>query len=582
MERKRIVIVGGVAAGASAAAKARRSSEDVEIVLVEAGPYISFANCGLPYYIGEEITSRDKLFVVKESLFARRFNFDVRCRTRAVSIDREKRTVEIVWPADEPDSGGRMTMPYDRLILATGTIPVRPRMPGLNAPNFFSVRTVPDVDAIVEFRSRLTTEKQQRALVIGGGYIGLETAEQLCRRGIHVVLVEMADQLMSAIDREMAYPIQEALEREGARIILSDAVKEIVHEDGRSVARTTRGEEIPFDLGILAAGVRPAVELAKASGIALGETGAIAVDAWQRTSDPAIFAAGDNCEVTHLVTGKLVNIPLAGPANKMGRVAGANAVDDLDGLATDDPRRIRFRGVLGTSVVRVGDRLAAATGLTEKQACREQVPHKVTYMMGASHAGYYPGAEQMILKVLHDPANGRLLGAQAVGGKGVDKRVDVLATAITGGLGVEDLEHLDLCYAPPVGSAKDLPIMAGFAGANIRRGVMPVISPGELCGAEESKSRPAPFLLDVRSPGEFSGGHLPGAVNIPIDELRSRMDEVPCDRPIAVYCLSGYRSYLGQRILMNRGWEDVSNVQGGFRLIELFRKARAGTQFENS
>jgi NADPH-dependent 2,4-dienoyl-CoA reductase/sulfur reductase-like enzyme/rhodanese-related sulfurtransferase len=590
---KRIVIVGGVAGGASAAAKARRMNEDAEIVLVDAGPYISFANCGLPYYVGGEIAQRDRLFVSSAKLFARRFNVNVRTSTRVSSVDRAAKTVTLFRP-----DGAAEQMSYDRLILATGTVNIVPPIKGLDRANIFTCRTVPDVDAITSFLAKLTpiesetvaaevaSDAPRRAVVIGGGYIGLETAEQLLRRKLKVTVVEMADQLMLALDREMAEPLRAALVKAGAEVVTGDGVKEVVERvrpsdpDGasgsssRTAVVTQSGREFPFDLAILSVGVRPNVELAKAAGLVLGQTGAIAVDARQRTSDPNVYAAGDNCEAMHLVLGKPVSIPLAGPANKAGRVAGANAALDLLGASEGDRRRLSFPGVLGTAVVRVCDVVAGVTGITERQAKREGVAHAVSYMHGLSHAGYYPGAEPLVMKLVFAPDDGRILGAQVVGKDGVDKRIDVLATAIAGRLAVEDLEELDLCYAPPFASAKDIVVMGGFAASNERRGEMPAVTLDAL--QEELAGKNAPAIIDVRSPKEFASGHVSGALNVPVDDLRGRMGEVPKDRPVVLYCGVGYRAYVAQRVLMNKGWRNVRNLLGGWKLIQQSRISLQG------
>jgi NADPH-dependent 2,4-dienoyl-CoA reductase/sulfur reductase-like enzyme/rhodanese-related sulfurtransferase len=578
---KRIVVVGGVAAGASAAAKARRTSEDVEIVLVEAGPYMSFANCGLPYYIGGEIAQRDKLFVVTAEGFGGRFAVDVRRNTTVSGVDAQRKTVTLC-----PAGGSSEELSYDRLILATGTVAVRPPIPGLDRDDIFTVRTVPDVDAIVsrlaaggftrEAAAEVDGRPHMRALVIGGGYIGLETAEQLMRRGLKVTVVEMADQVMLALDREMSFPIVEALEHDGAEVILSDAVTEIADRNGQGLARTKAGREIPFDIGVLSVGVRANVDLARGAGLKLGKTGAIQVDRYQRTSDPSIYAAGDNSETHHLVLNRAVNIPLAGPANKAGRAAGANAALDLTGVGDSDPRRLELSGVLGTAVVRVCGRVAGVTGLTEAQANREGIKHQVVYMPGVSHASYYPGAKEMLLKVLYAPPTGKLVGAQGIGGEGVDKRIDVLATAITGGLTIEDVAQLDLCYAPPFGSAKDASVLAGFAGSNIRRQVMPVVTPDALL--DEVSGQDAPLVLDVRTRREYEDAHLDVAIHLPVDELRDRLDEIPRDRRIAIYCAGGYRSYVAQQLLRNRGYTDVRNILGGYDLLSRVVKLRSRAQ----
>ncbi len=573
MDEKKLVIVGGVAAGASAAAKARRMSEEIEIVLIEAGLYISFANCGLPYFVGGEIGQRERLFVTDAASFARRFNVDVRTGSRVVEVDPDRCLVTY-----ETETGALGQLTYDRLILATGTLPLMPPIPGLDSRSIFMVRTVPDVDQIRAHVERLDRGQDDgpgqpgRALVIGGGYIGLESAEQLLRLGFQVTLVERAPQVMLSMDPEMAYPLQAELESAGVQVIVGDGVAEILETEDGPLARTEQRRELPFDLGIMAVGVRPNVDLALRMGLRMGETGAISVDNQQRASDFRVFAAGDNCEARHRVLDRPVNIPLAGPANKMGRIAGANAALDLMGADEDDPRRMVFQGVLGTAVVRVLSQLAAITGLSQKTAEECGVPYRVAFMVGPNHAGYYPNAQSMFLKVLYDPDSGRILGAQAVGGEGVDKRVDVLATAISGGLCVEDLEQLDLCYAPPVGSARDVAIMLGFAGENMRRGVMPAIAPAELF--RELAGPNPPMVLDVRTHQEYGLGHLKGAVNIPVDDLRERIDEIPRHLSIVTLCRSGHRSYVAQRILLNRGWTEVRNVQGGFLLVERTLAAR--------
>jgi NADPH-dependent 2,4-dienoyl-CoA reductase/sulfur reductase-like enzyme/rhodanese-related sulfurtransferase len=540
-------------------------SEKVGITLLEAGPYISFANCGLPYYIGGEIERREQLFVTSAEQFGSRFDVDVRTGCQAVLVDRNNQKV-LYKRGDRTHQ-----VDYDRLILATGTHPVLPDIPGLESENIFTLRTVPDTDRISNFLKNRLNYGHLHVLVIGGGYIGLEAAEQLLRFDIELTIVEMADQLMLSLDPEIAIPIQSAIHDSGAEVILSDGLTEVIHSGNQTIARLTSGREIEFDIGLLCIGVRPAVELAKESGIELGQTGAIRVDQYQRTSDPLIFAAGDNSETHHLVLNRPVNIPLAGPANKSGRIAGANAALDLEGYPEKDSRMLRFRGVLGTAVVRVSGLLAAVTGVNEKSALEENIDYDVIYMSGNSHANYYPGASPILMKILFNKIDGKILGAQAVGGEGVDKRIDVLATAIMGGMSIEDLEHLDLTYAPPVGSAKDIPIMAGFAGSNYRRGLMPAVTPNEFL--LELNNGSSSFVLDVRTVEEFESGHIPGAINIPIDKLRERLGSIPQDRKIYLYCHSGYRSYLATRILLNLGWSEVFNVQGGINLISQVKQS---------
>ncbi len=571
--RSRIVVVGGVAAGASAAAKARRTNEHAEIIVFEAGPYMSFANCGLPYYVGGEIGSRDALFVAGPEKFHDFFRVDVRLNSRVVGVSPAERQIRFVG-ADGVDA----SLDYDRLVLATGTVPILPPIPGLDGPNIFHCRTVPDVDAIMARLSHLLPREMEgghfvnvrdagfEALIIGGGYIGLECAEQLMQRGFRISVVEAQDQLMGPLDIEIAHPVQLELQDAGATVILNDAVSHIEPAGNRSRAVLKSGREVTFDIAIVGTGVRPNVELAKAAGLQLGKTGAIAVDARQRTSDEAIFAAGDTCEAVFLPTGEPVNIPLAGPANKQGRIAGQNAALDLMGAGADDPRRLTMPGVLGTAIVRVGKVVAGGTGLTEKGARRAGIEAAVAYVVGPQHAGYYPGSKLLLLKLLYDPASGRLLGAQAVGQDGIDKRLDVLAVAIQGGMTVEDLEHLDLCYAPPFGSAKDVAIMAGFVAANAWRGTSPGASPMQVMPAMFGDA--PPVLIDVRTPREFADGSLTGAVNIPLQSLRDRLDEIPRDRPVVLHCGTGYRSYIAQQILLNDGWTDVRNLYGGYGLAK--------------
>lgn len=579
---KRIVVIGGVAAGASAAARARRTSEDVEITLVESGPYMSFANCGLPYYVGGEIAERSSLFVANPRQFAARFQVDVRLNTEATAVDTTAKTVTV-----RSSQGDNAHLPYDRLVITTGTDPIIPPIPGLDGPHVYLCRTVPDVDAIMERLEEMSRTELEgirdssldwnphssqyaglRALVIGGGYIGLEVAEQLLHRGVGVTLVEAADQLMGPLDPEVARPVEEALRDAGARVLVGDAVTGLEQlGNDRILARMSSGAQCRVDMVVLGAGVRPNVALAEAAGIRLGPTGAIAVDSSQRTSDPAVFAAGDNSEAVFVPTGQPVNFPLAGPANKMGRVAGDNAAWDLRDTIEDDPRRLQMPGVLGTGIVRALDVVAGGTGLSEKAARREGIDVATTYLVSTDHAGYYPGASRLGLKVVYDPATGRLLGAQAVGSNGVDKRLDIIATAISGGMKVADLEDLDLCYAPPFGAAKDPVIMTGFIAGNAVRGTAPGITPVAL--ARElaiSQNGDTPFILDVRSRREYANGRLSGSLNIPLEKVRERMDEVPRDRPVVAQCAGGYRSYVAQQILRNHGYDNVRNLYGGFGL----------------
>jgi len=579
---KRLVIVGGVAGGASAAAKARRANEDIEIVMFESGPYMSFANCGLPYYVGGEIESRDRLFVAHPQLFHKRFRIDVRLNTTVTEVKPTEHAVSYIGP-----NGVEKVLEYDRLILATGTVPIKLPIEGIDAPHIYACRTIMDVDAIMDRIQQVLPFKNEEnhnpeagwlltgeesgveALVIGGGFIGLECTEQLLQRGIKVVLVEALDQIMSPLDREMTIQLQRALEKKGADIILNDLVEGFDHSGTRSRALLKSGLQVGFDLAILGVGVRPNVALAQAAGLELGETRAIAVDDQQRTSDPRIYAAGDNCEAVFLPTGNKVNIPLAGPANKQGRVAGQNAALDLMEVPGDAKRRLTMKGVLGTSIVRGGEVVAGGTGMTEKAARRAGLDVALAYNFGSHHADYYPGAQPMCIKLVYDPEEGRLLGGQIVGLEGVDKRLDVLATAIYAGMTVLDLEQLDLAYAPPFGSAKDVVILTGMVAANTQRGESPSVSPGQFF--QEMKGENPPNLIDVRTVFEFRAGHLKGAVNIPLDTLRERLEEILKDRPIVTQCNVGYRSYIAQQILLQNGFKDVRNLSGGCSLADLMQ-----------
>ncbi len=574
---KRLVIVGGVAAGASAAAKARRSNEEIEIVMFESGPYMSFANCGLPYYVGGEIARRESLFVADPRVFRQRFQVDVRLNATVSDVDRDARQVQY-----RDTNGEEYRLGYDRLILATGTVSVKLPLPGIAASHIFECRTIPDADAIssmvMETLHQGSREKdangissagKPRALVIGAGYIGLECAEQFLRRGLEVTVVEALDQIMSPLDKEMTLPGQQALEAAGARLILGDLVQAFDHSGNRSRALLKSGGYEEFELAVMSVGVRPNVELAKKAGLKLGETGAIAVDQRQRTSDPEIFAAGDNCEAVFLPTGTRVNIPLAGPANKQGRVAGQNAALDLAGAGEKDRRRLELKGVLGTSIVRVSGMVAAGTGLTEKLAHRLGVNTAVAYNIGYSHAGYYPGAQSLLIKLVYEPDRGRLLGAQIVGAQGVDKRIDVLATAVYAGMTVEDIEQLDLGYAPPFGSAKDAAILTGMVAANTWRGLSSSLTPQALFEEQRQQDNSPPFLIDVRTRFEYKMGHLPESVNIPLEQLRERLSEIPRDRRVVTQCSVGYRSYVAQQILQQHGFSDVRNLSGGYSLAAL-------------
>ncbi|HYF93234.1 MAG TPA: FAD-dependent oxidoreductase [Symbiobacteriaceae bacterium] len=548
MEIRKIVIVGGVAGGASAAARARRTDEQAEIIMLEKGPYISFANCGLPYYVGGEIGDRSALLLQTPESFKARFNVDVRVGHEVTALDRAAKLIRV----RNLQTGEEYTESYTALVLSPGATPIRPRLPGIDLANIYTLRTVPDAGAIKEY---IEGEEARRAVVIGAGFIGLEMVENLHRLGLAVTLVEKADQVLPPLDAEMAAFVSQTLSQMGVDVILSDGIAGFDGEGRATAVRLESGRVIQGDLFILGIGVKPDTRLAKAAGLALGPGGGIAVNAHMQTSDPDIYAAGDAVEVINRVTGRPGMMPLAGPANKQGRVAGANAAGD----------RLTFPGATGTAIVRVAGLVAATTGLSEKAALRAGLRAFASYSVSGDHADYYPGAQPMVIKLVAEQETGRLVGAQAVGGNGVDKRVDVFATAIAGGLTVDDLTNLDLAYAPPFGSAKDPAIVAGMVAQNILRGQLRVLTPPE-AAARLAASGPALQVLDVREEYEFFVGALPGAVNIPLDELRSRIDELDPERQTVVYDQNGQKAYWAARILMQSGFRSVAALTGGFEV----------------
>jgi NADPH-dependent 2,4-dienoyl-CoA reductase/sulfur reductase-like enzyme/rhodanese-related sulfurtransferase len=623
-QRKRIVIVGGVAGGASAAAKARRISEEAEIVLFERGNDISFANCGLPYHVGGIIKDRARLLVQSPQAMRQRFALDIRTRSEVIRINRPQKTVTVHDRAKDR----QYDQPYDALILSPGAEPVRPPIPGADHPRVFTLRNLADMDAIKaavdagwndegkkvrtqEGRKALSPSdlptfspssvSSPRAVVVGGGYIGLEMTEVLAHRGLAVSLVELESQVMGPIDPEMATPLHEHLRQQGVDLCLGSSVTAIQERDGRldvqvvgatrstgilpvssmgvppmdpsgihgqdgvpkretmrlgAHTRATHGRDahatervIPCDLVILAVGVRPEVKLAAEAGLTIGQRQGIVVDDHMRTSDPDIYAVGDAVEVQDLVGGFAAVIPLAGPANRQGRIAAINA---LGGDAV-------YERTQGTAICKVFDLAVGMTGLSEKALQRASLPYEKIYIHPANHAGYYPGATQMSLKLLFHPETGKVLGAQCVGAQGVDKRIDVLAVAIRAGLTVYDLEKLELAYAPPFGSAKDPVNYAGFVAANVLRKEV------QICHVPDVVD-PAPnqLLLDVRTAPEVQQGTIPGSVHIPLDELRGRLGELPKDKEVLAFCQVGLRGYLACRILSQKGIA-CRNLTGGYK-----------------
>jgi NADPH-dependent 2,4-dienoyl-CoA reductase/sulfur reductase-like enzyme/rhodanese-related sulfurtransferase len=552
----KLVIVGGVAGGASAAARARRLSEDAEIVVLERGPDVSFANCGLPYYVGGEIAPRDKLLVAKPKLLRERFRLDVRTRSSVEAIDRQAKKVRV----KELDTGREYDEAYDALILAPGATPLRPPIPGIDLPNVLTLRNLDDVDRI---KARVDAAAK-RVVVVGAGFIGLELAENFVKRGVETVVVELQAQVLPPLDPEMTVPIVEALTSRGVRVILGDSADAFEAAGGGLLVKLKSGETLAADLVILGVGVRPENKLAVDAGLDVGQRGGIRVSESMQTSDPAIWAVGDAVEIRDVVTGAAAQVPLAGPANRQGRIAAA-------AILRGDSRPVaRYRGTQATAIVGVFDRVAAITGASEKVLARANLPYRKIYVHPADHAGYYPGAEQMTLKLLFAPDTGRVLGAQAVGGHGVDKRIDVIAVAIQAGMTVFDLEEMELCYAPQFGSAKDAVNMAGFVAAGLVRGDHPQ---ADMATALDGPPDDQTILLDVRTSKEFAEGHLPGAVNIPVDDLRGRLGELSKDRQILAYCQVGMRGYIATRILLQKGF-DAANLGGGYKTFLLLRAAR--------
>ena len=549
--KKRILIVGGVAGGASAAARVRRLSEEAEIVMFERGEFVSFANCGMPYHIGGVIAERDRLLVQTPESLMKRFRIDVRTSTEVIRIDRAGKRVI----ARNLKTGAEVTEPYDALILSPGAEPVRPNIPGVESSRVFTLRSLRDMDAI---KALLDTERPARAAIIGAGYIGLEMTEALVERGVKVVLIELMNQVMGPLDPEMAALLKGQLVLRGVDLRLGTSVTSLRDEGCGLAAVLSTGETVACDFAMMTVGVRPDVKLAREAGLSIGETGGIITDEHMRTSDPDIYAVGDAVEVTDFVGGFKTLIPLAGPANRQGRIA-ADAVFG---------RKSAYLNTQGTAIVKVFDLAAGMTGLSEKILKRRGIPCEKIYIHPASHAGYYPGASPISLKLLFDPADGRILGAQAVGADGVDKRIDVIAVAIRAGMTVHDLKDLELSYAPPYGSAKDPVNYAGFVASNVLSGDMRVCTLEEMLDPSNGQ-----LILDVRTHAEVLGGTIPGAVNIPVDELRRRMNELPRDKEILVTCQVGLRGYIACRILTQYGYR-CRNLSGGYKTFSNAVSAR--------
>lgn len=538
------LIIGGVAGGATVAARLRRMDEKANIILFERGKYVSYANCGLPYYIGDTINNREKLFVQTAKGFTDRFRIDIRTEQEVTAIRPDKKEVEI----KNLSTGETYTETYDKLVLSPGAEPLRPGIEGIGSKKIFTLRNVPDTDTIKNY---VNTENPKRAIVVGGGFIGLEMAENLHDLGIQVDVVEMANQVMAPLDFSMAAIVHRQLTDKGVGLHLEDGVSRFEEKDGGVTVHLRSGKQIATDMVLLSIGVRPETKLAKDAGLAIGERGGIAVNDYMQTSDADIYALGDAVEVRHLVTGQPALIPLAGPANKQGRIVADNIVFG---------NKKKYPGSIGTSIAKVFDLTVAAAGANAKLLQRNNIPYISSYTHGASHAGYYPGAVPLSIKILFAPENGKLLGAQIVGFNGVDKRIEMLAQVIQRGGTVHDLAELEHAYAPPYSSAKDPVNMAGFVAENILNKKSQIIQWRELAELPADTIR-----IDVRTHDEYKLGTIPGFINIPVDELREHLDELPKEKPIVVTCAVGLRGYLAYRILVQNGFKHVRNLSGGYK-----------------
>ncbi|MCR4889314.1 MAG: FAD-dependent oxidoreductase [Ruminococcus sp.] len=536
------IIIGGVAGGASAAARLRRLKENDEIIILERGDYISFANCGLPYFIGGEITDRNMLTLQTPESFRKRFNIDVRVKTEAVKISPATHTVTV----RNVDNSEEYEEFFDKLILSPGAEPIRPNISGIDLPHVFTLRSIPDT---MKIKSFIDNNQPKKAVVVGGGYIGVEMAENLVNAGIEVSIVELADHLIAPLDADMAADVHSYIRSKGVKLFLNNGVTEIT--DKKVILQNG---SIEADMVIMSVGVRPETSLAKECGIVLNSRGSIIVNSRMQTSYPDIYAVGDAVEVKDFVSGSASFIPLAGPANKQGRIAA----DNIAGIPSE------YNGTQGSAVLKLFGMTVATTGLNEKRAAAEGIDYDKTYTYSASHASYYPNATNMSIKVLWDKKNYKLLGAQIVGFDGVDKRMDVLATAIRFGAKVTDLKELELCYAPPFGSAKDPVNMAGFVVDNV---INETVKQFFWHDVENLPRDGSVTLLDVRTKNEIARGMIDGFINIPLDTLRDNLDKLPKDKPVYVHCHSGLRSYIACRILSGNGY-DCYNLAGGWRLYE--------------
>jgi len=540
----KLLIIGGVAGGATAAARARRLDERAEIILFERGEHISFANCGLPYYIGEVIKKREDLLVTTAEAFRDRYNIDVRIFSEVTAINTKNKQVEV----KNIKTGETYKESYDKIILSPGAEPIKPPFKGIELENIFNLRTIPDSDLI---KSHVDTKRPESAVVVGGGFIGLEMAENLVHRGVKTTIVEILDQVMAPLDYEMAAIVHAHLKEKGIICELGNGVESFSKKGDRILVVTNKGHSIECDIVILAIGIKPENRLAREAGLEIGKRGGIKVDATMRASDPDIYAVGDAVEVKDFVTGLPTMTALAGPANKQGRIAADNALG----------RKSMFRGTLGSAVVKVFDLTVASTGTNEKILKRNNIPYLVNYTHSGSNASYYPGARMMAIKLIFSPSSGKILGAQIIGMKGVDKRIDVLATAIHGAMTVYDLEELELAYAPPYSSAKDPINIAGFVATNILKGDIETINWDDLGDLNRNQN----ILIDLRNKDELdTAGVIEGAVHIPLNELRQKLPKLDKEKNYIPFCAVGLRAYLGHRILVQNGFQS-KNLSGGYK-----------------
>ena len=548
---KKLLIIGGVAGGATAAARARRLDENAEIILFERGEYISFANCGLPYYIGKVIKDRETLLVTTAEAFKARYNIDIRLFSEVTEINRAEKCVTV----KDTKTGDTHIEKYDKIILSPGAEPLRPPLEGIDLENIYSLRSIPDSDLI---KAHVDDNKPESAVIVGGGFIGLEMAENLAHRGIKVTIIEMLDQVMAPLDYEMASIVHAHLREKGVTLYLSDGVKSFSKSGNRIKVTTGKGTETECEMVILSIGVRSESLIAKQAGLAIGKRGGIIVDSGMRTSDPDIFAVGDAVETRDFVLGFPAMTALAGPANKEARIAADNAMG----------RNAVFKGTLGSAVAKVFDLTVASTGSNEKNLKQNNIPCLMSYTHSGSHAGYYPDAEMMTIKLVFSPGSGRILGAEIVGGKGVDKRIDVIATAIHGCMTVYDLEELELAYAPPFSSAKDPVNIAGFVAANMLKGDVQTVNWDDIKGIDPENE----ILIDLRDKNELDeSGFIEGALHIPVNELRGRLNELDKSKSYIPYCAIGLRGYLGHRILIQNGFKS-RNLSGGYKTYKVTTK----------